>query len=168
MDELIHRPAPAVDDEQKLQYAGIYLLKKLDLKPEDGGLVLPVVLPSDLTPLDEVLQDLALHDLVEINARKERWQITKQGFAHIAALIDEAEGLVEEFEDEELPAVVAELRRRNLDVFRARFLWGWYVGEFDDLVAFQQRRGVKPVERLWAYYLTSDELYAELARELAS
>jgi hypothetical protein len=38
-------------------------------------------------------------------------------------------------------------------VFRARFLWGWYDGEFDDLIAFQQRRGISPVEKMWAYFL---------------
>jgi hypothetical protein len=51
-------------------------------------------------------------------------------------------------------------------VFRARFLWGWYEGEFDDLVLFQERRGVSPVERLWAFYLMSDAFWSELAREL--
>ena len=54
---------------------------------------------------------------------------------------------------------------RNLDVFRARFLWGWYSGEFDDLVLFQQRRGVSPVEQFWAFYLTGDDFYRELARD---
>jgi hypothetical protein len=48
---------------------------------------------------------------------------------------------------------------------RARFLWGWYEGEFDDLVLFQQRRGVSAVETLWAYYLMSDAFWTELARD---
>ena len=39
-------------------------------------------------------------------------------------------------------------------------------GELDDLVAFQERRGVTPIERLWAFYLMSDEFYAELAKDL--
>ena len=81
--------------EEKLVYAGIYLLKKMDLKPEDGGLVLPVVLPHEFAPLDEVLQELALAGFVAINRRKERWEITKAGFAHIGALIDEAEALID-------------------------------------------------------------------------
>ena len=50
---------------------------------------------------------------------------------------------------------------------RARFLWGWYEGEFDDLVAFQERRGVTPVERMWAFYLTSDAFWDELAKDIA-
>ena len=167
MDELIKRPGCVIHDEQKLAYAGIYLLKKMDLDPKDGGMVMPVVLPSELAPLDEVLQDLALSGLIEINARKERYDLTKAGIAHIGTLIDEAEALVDEFDDQELPQVLAELRRRHLDVYRARFLWGWYVGEFDDLLAFQQRRGVSPVERFWAYYLLGDDFYNNLALDLA-
>ena len=85
----------------------------------------------------------------------------------LATLIDEATDLIDEFDDDELPEVVAELRRRNLDPLRARFLWGWYDGEFDDLLEFQRQRGVAEPQPLWAYYLTDDEFYAELARDLA-
>ena len=151
--------------EEKLLYAGIHVLKKMDLKPEDGGLVLPAVLPHELEPLDEVLQELAVAGFVAINRRKERWEITKSGFEHIGALIDEAEALIDEFDDQEPEEMLAELRRRRLDPFRARFLWGWYQGEFDDLVLFQQRRGVEPVERSWADYLVSDAFYDNLALE---
>ena len=83
----------------------------------------------------------------------------------LGALIDEAEALIEEFDDAELEEAVAELRARRLDVFRARFLWGWYDGEFDELVKFQQRRGITPVEKLWAFYLLSDAFYDELAKD---
>jgi hypothetical protein len=151
--------------QEQLVYAGIYVLKKLDLKPEDGGLVLPAPLPHELEPLDQVLQELALTGLVAINRRKERWEITRAGLAHVGALIDEAEALIDEFDDQEPEQMLAELRRRRLDPFRARFLWGWYQGEFDDLVLFQQRRGVEPVERSWADYLVSDAFYDNLALE---
>lgn len=157
---------PVISDEQKHTYAALYLLKKLDLAPEDGGLDLPVVLPSELSPLDETLQQLAVDGLIVINARKNRYELTAQGIAHLGNVIDEAEALVDEFDDYEVEDAIRELRARNLDVFRARFLWGWYEGEFDDLVLFQERRGVSPVERLWAFYLMSDEFWAELAREL--
>jgi hypothetical protein len=151
--------------EDKLRYAGMYLLKKMDLKPEDGGLVLPAVLPHELEPLDEVVQELALAGFVELNRRKERWEITKAGFAYIGALIEEAEALIDEFDDQEPAEMLAELKRRRLDPFRARFLWGWYQDELDDLVLFQQRRGVEPVERSWADYLVSDAFYDNLALE---
>lgn len=172
MSELVKREAGALvggeglDDESKQFYAGLYLLKKLDLKAADGGMELPVVLPSELSPLDEVLQEMAVADLVKINSKRGRWELTQAGLALLADCIDEAEALIEEFDDEELPDVLAELERRRLDVFRARFLWGWFDGEFDDLVAFQRQRGVSPVETLWAFYLTSDAFYAELARDL--
>ena len=164
--ELMNRPGAAISDEDKQAYVGLYLLKKLDLKPADGGLALPVVLPSELAPLDEALQQLAVDDRVVINAKTGHWNLTKQGIAHLGEHIDEAAALVDELDDLELADAIAELRTRNLDVFRARFLWGWYEGELDDLVRFQEQRGTKPVETFWAYYLVGDELWRELARDL--
>jgi hypothetical protein len=165
--ELVKRETDAlIDEETRQTYVGLYVMKKMDLKPQDGGLEMPVVLPSELSPLDEVLQNLGVADLVKINSKKGRWELTKAGSAYLAQHIDEAEELIEEFEEDELPDVVAELQRRNLDPLRARFLWGWFDGEFDDLVVFQQRRGVTPVETLWAFYLTSNDFYAELAKDL--
>lgn len=167
MDEYYRRPGNAVSDEQKLTYAGMYMLKKLDLDPKEGGMHVPLLMPPELTPLDEVMHALLFDELVEIDRRKERYQLSKKGIDHIGRLIDEAEALIDEFDDDEMEDVVAELRRRNQDVFRARFLWGWYEGEFDDLVLFQQRRGITPVERLWAYYLLDDAFYNELAKDIA-
>jgi hypothetical protein len=164
--DLVRRPLAVIDDDKKQTYAGLWLLKKLDLKPKDGGMDIPVVLPSELAPLDEVLQQLAVDGLLEINAKKGRWELTRQGLDYLGRTIDEATDLFDEFEEAEVEEMVDELRRRNLDPFRARFLWGWWEGELDDLVAFQERRGVTPVERLWAFYLMSDEFYAELAKEL--
>jgi hypothetical protein len=165
--ELTHRPGTAISDEEKQTYVGLYLLKKLDLKPEDGGISFPVVLPSELSPLDEPLQQLAVDGHVVINQKKNRWDLTKQGLAYLAAHIDEATELIDEFDDDELEDVLAALRSRNLDLFRARFLWAWYEGEIDDLVLYQERRGIKPVERLWAFYLMGDDFWSDLARELA-
>ena len=48
----------------------------------------------------------------------------------------------------------------------ARFLWGWYDGEFDDLVLFQEQRGASPVERMWAFYLTGDDFWREIAKDI--
>lgn len=157
---------PTLTEEQKLVYAGIWLLKKLDLEPKDGGMEVPLHLPSELGPLGEVLAELQGQGFVQLHKRKERWELTKAGIAYLGELIDEAAALVEEFEDAELEDVVRALRRRGLDVFRALFVWEWYTGELDDLVLFQQRRGIEPVETLWAYYLLSDEFYAALARAI--
>ena len=164
--ESLRRPGAAISDDEKQTYVGLYLLKKLDLRPEDGGMTLPVVLPSELSPLDEVLQQLAVDDYVVINAKTGNWDLTKQGIVYLGEHIDEAAALVDELDDKELADAIAELRARNLDVFRARYLWGWYEGEFDDLVRFQERRGTQPVERLWAFYLVSDVLWRDLARDI--
>ncbi|KYG08908.1 hypothetical protein BE21_20890 [Sorangium cellulosum] len=161
------RRQPIVSREQKLVYAGIYVLKKMDLKPADGGMEFPIVLPPELSPLEDVLQELVNADLVEVNRRKARFEVTKKGLAYLGEIIDEAEALVDEFDDESLEDAVAELRRRNVDVLRARFLWGWYDGELDDLVLFQQRRGATPVEPWWADYLMSDAFYEALKSDYA-
>jgi hypothetical protein len=165
LEEYHRKPGCVVSEEQKLAYTGMYLLKLMDLKLEDGGIVVPLLLPSELTPLDDALQTLLYEDRIAMNRRKERYDITKKGHAYLSSLIHEAEAMIDEFADAELEDTVRVLEARNLDVFRARFLWGWYEGEFDDLVLFQQRRGAVPVESLWAFYLMSDEFYNELAKD---
>lgn len=161
------RPNTAIDDEAKQTYVALWLLKKLDLRAEDGGMELPVSLPPELSPLDEPLQQLAVDGLVEINRKKGRYDLTEKGIAHLGRVIDEASDLVDELDDLELGEALAQLRASGRDVFRARFLWGWFDGELDDLVLWQEQRGLRPVETLWAFYLTGDALWSELARELA-
>ncbi len=156
----------AVTEEQKQTYAGMYVLKKMDLKPKEGGMVFEVILPHELSPLDDVFQRLLYQNYVRVN-RKNRYEITEQGYAYIRALIDEAEAYVDEFDDEEVEDMVEELRARNIDVFRVRFLWGWYQNEFDDLSLFQERRGMSPVETLWAIFLLDDGFYDNLALDIA-
>lgn len=153
-------------DDDILTYAGIYVLKKLDLRPEDGGIELPVVLPHAYQPLDRVLEQLTLDGYVEIDRKRGRYQLTARGVEYIGTLIDEAEAHIEELDELEIDEVMRRLRSRNLDPMRVRFLWGWYQGEIDDLVLFQQRRGVEPVERDWAMFLLSPQLYAELGKDL--
>ncbi|MGE0546600.1 MAG: hypothetical protein AB7O24_24070 [Kofleriaceae bacterium] len=157
---------PVIDEDQKTTYAGIWLLKKIDLDPKDGGIEMPVVLPAELSPLDEVLQQMAVDDLISINAKKGRYELTKKGIAYLGKLQDEASDLIDEFEDAETDEVIEELRARNLDPFRAMFLWYWFDEEIDDLVVFQERRGVTPVERMWAFYLMGDEFWRELAKDI--
>lgn len=152
--------------EQKHSYIALYLLKKLDLPAKEGGMDIPVVVPSELAPIDDHLQDMAVSGYVEIDVKKGLWKLTKAGIEYLRAVIDEAADLVDELDELELHEAIAELEARNLDVFRARFLWGWFEGEFDDLVLFQERRGVKNIERMWAFYLTSDDFFLELQKEL--
>jgi hypothetical protein len=155
-----------ITEDEKLTYAGIYLLKLLDLSPEDGGIEIPVVLPHELQPLDPVLDRLLLEELIEIDRKRGCYRLAERGTEHVGTLIDEAEALIEELDERPADEIVETLRRRNLDPLRVRFLWGWYQGELDDLVLFQQRRGVEHVERDWALYLVSDDFYQELARDL--
>jgi hypothetical protein len=154
-----------ISDDQKQTYAGIYVLKKLDLKPADGGLELPVLLDGIYSPLESVLERLVIQGHLQIDRKKQRYTITKSGYNYISELIDEAEAVIDEFDEWEVADMVAELHARNLDPLRARFLWGWYQGEFDDLVLYQQRRGVDPVEYEWPLYVTSDAFYADLERD---
>jgi hypothetical protein len=159
----------SLPDDKKYSLASLYLLKKMDLKPKEGGMVFPSVLPNELSPLDDVFQHMALDGLVEIDKRtfgEDRWKMTKAGTERLRGVIDEAGAMIDEFDDDEVEEAIAELRSRNLDVFRARFLWGWFEGEFDDLVMFQERRGVSPVERMWAIYLTGDDFWAEIAKDI--
>ncbi len=156
----------AVTHEQKLSYAGIYVLKKMDLKPADGGVALPVIMDAFHSPLEETAERLVMQGHLAIDRKTQRYTITKLGYRHIGTLIDEAESIIDEFNDWETVDMVAELRARNLDPLRARFLWGWYEGEFDDLVVFQERRGISPVEPDWPAFITSDEFYANLDLDL--
>lgn len=156
----------SVTHEQKLTYAGIYALKKMDLKPADGGISMPVVLDAALSPLEEALERLVMQGYLEIDRKAQRYKITKLGLKYIGGLIDEAEAIIDEFDEWETADMVAELERRNLDPLRARFLWGWYQDEFDDLVQFQQRRGIDPVEPDWAAVVTGDSFYDNLTLDL--
>lgn len=155
-----------ITETAKQTYAGMYVLKMLDLDKDDGGVTLPVVLPHDWYALESTIEQLVIDELLEIHRRKGQYQLTKKGIAYIGTLIEEAEAYIEEFDDDETEEVVAELRRRNLDPLRVRFLWGWYQGEFDDPVEFQRRRGMSPVENDWASFLLSDGFYENLALDL--
>ena len=59
----------AVTHEQKLSYAGIYVLKKMDLKPADGGIALPVIMDALLSPLEEVVERLVMQGHLAIDRK---------------------------------------------------------------------------------------------------
>ncbi len=153
-----------ITESQKLTYAGMYILKKLDLKPKDGGAEIRVMAPENGS-IEDILDHLQLRGYIEVG-RKNRYQLTQAGKDYIGALIDEAEHLIDEFDDEEVEDMLEELAARNMDVFRVRFLWGWYQGEFDDVVLFQQRRGFSEIEHAWQEFVTDDAFYQNLALEL--
>lgn len=155
-------------DPTRLDLAGIYLLKKLDLEPKDGGIDIPLALPRELDPLDPVLESLVLGGWVVMDRKKGKYLLTADGIDRIGNLIEEAEHYIDEFDEQEADEVVAEVLRRRLDPLRVRFLWGWYQNEFDDLVLWQQRRGLAEVETSWADYLVDSRFWDELASELVA
>lgn len=167
-DELVQRPNTAISDEAKARYIGMQLLRLLDIDLKDGGIRFPAVPDGALVALDEPLQQLGVEGYAQINVKKGTWELTKAGITYLGTLIDEASDLVDELDELETDDAIRALQTRGLDVFRARFLWGWFEGEFDDLAMWQERHGVEPVERLWSFYLTGDELWNELAKELAA
>ena len=168
-----------ISEDQKQLYAEMILLKTLDLGPEGGGQEIPRELPRELAPLQPLLEELRYKGLIDVVVKKrgalaalrgkpkeEAYALTPAGVEHVGRLIDEAESYASDLEDLEIPEIVAYARERRLDPLRIRFLWGWYHGELDDLALFQERRSISPVERLWAYYLTSDDFWRELASDL--
>ncbi|MBX7078027.1 MAG: hypothetical protein K1X88_02500 [Nannocystaceae bacterium] len=153
-------------DDTRRTLAGLYLLKKLDLEPADGGLQFPLVLPRELEPIEPVLEQLVIDGLLAMDRKKGQYRLTPAGVDAIGNHIDEAEHYVEEFDGMPVETLVPELLRRRLDPLRVRFLWGWYQNEFDDLLLWQQRRGLAEIEHDWADYLVGDAFWSELLSEL--
>lgn len=104
--------------------------------------------------------------LLEIDRKKQRYKLTRAGLDTIAVLIDEIEQIIEEFDEAEIDETIRTLRARGRDVLRVRFLWGWYDGEFDDVVAYQRRRGLHPIEVDWPAFITSPAFFEDLAQDL--
>ena len=156
-----------VSEDQRHAYVALFVLKLLDVAPEEGGRRMPVMLPPDLAAFEPTLERLAVEGLLQIDRKGGEYRLTQRGIDAIGVHIDEAEGYIEAFDDVEVAQMLVELRRRNVDPMRVRFLWGWYQGEFDDPVLFQQRRGVGQVESDWATYVLSDAFFDALAEDFA-
>jgi len=169
-----------LSEEQKQTYIELLLLKLIDLDGAgEGGKELPVDLPRELAPLQTYLQELRFRGLLEVKAKPRKflavltgkpktqvYKLTAEGLDYLARMIDEADSYIADYDDLEVPELVEAAQADKLDPVRIRFLWGWCQGEFDDLVLFQERRGIKPVEQLWAYYLTSDDFFTEVLSDL--
>ncbi|MGH1344779.1 MAG: hypothetical protein ACRBN8_24680 [Nannocystales bacterium] len=155
-----------LSEDQRRTYVELFVLKLLDLSPEDGGVAMPVLLPSALAAFEPTLEGLAVQGLVAIDRKLGEYRLTSTGIDRLGLHIDEAEGYIEAFDDMEVLQMLAVLRQRNIDPMRVRFLWGWYQGEYDDPVLFQQRRGAAEVETDWAAYIQSDAFFAAIAQDL--
>jgi DNA-binding PadR family transcriptional regulator len=147
---------------QKLAFAGIYLLKKLDLPTEDGGVELSSALAEDGSVLAPVLAQLEQQRFVERVGDPPLFELTDAGLEHLEALMEEAEALVPSDAELETDDAIHVHEHRGLRSLRERFLWSWYRGELDDLVGYQRARGLEPVDTSWARFLLSDALYEAL------
>lgn len=169
----------SVTEEKRQVYSELIVLKLMDVGPDDGGVEFPRDLPSELSPLQTILEELRFKGLIEIVAKKrgalaamrfkakeEVYALTPAGVEHLGRVIDEAEGYVTEYDEMDTADMIADAQSKKRDPVRIRFLWGWFEGEFDDLALFQERRDIEPVERLWAYYMTSNEFWAEVVKDL--
>lgn len=147
---------------QKHTFAGIYLLKKLDLPPEDGGVALSSTLAEDVSALAPVLEQLAQQGLVESAGDPPLYALTHAGLEHLDALMDEAEALAPTDAALQTDDAIHAHEHQGLRSLRERFLWSWYRGELDDLVGYQRARALEPLEASWARFLLSDALYDTL------
>ena len=119
----------SIPADQQEYYAGLWVMKKLDLQPKDGGITLEVPLESQYAFAEPVIDRLTVDGYLSIDEKRGVYAVTDAGRTMTRHIIDEAEGYVTEFDDEETEDMIVQLRRRNIDVFRVRFLWGLYVGE---------------------------------------
>lgn len=149
--------------DQMLSYAGMWILKMLDIGPANGGIKIEVPLASEHIMAEEVIDYLYNMGYIDIQTEKYSYAITDKGFHYIREIIAEAEAIIDEFIDVDTEEMIRIYQNRNLDIFRARFLWGLYDGEFDNVVQFQQKRGFREIERNWSIFITSDAFYKNLA-----
>ena len=142
-----------------VKYAGMLILKKLDpMAPPEARYDFNIPLEGLDQILEPVLDDLYNRGFVEIDTAKAKYVLTPKGDQYIQTLIDEAEWYISKYQEFEPKTRVAIMKNDGVNLLRARFLWGWYDGEFDDLEAFQEERGITPV-RPWQEFLVSKEFY---------
>ena len=153
-------------EQQKLTYAGMWLIKKMDIGPKQGGFDVEVPLEGEYKFAEQIIDKLYFDKYIEIDPKKAKYILTERGISYIGRIINEAEDLIETYEDYETYEMVEELEERNLDVFRARFLWGLYDGEFDDIIEFQEKRGFQHIEESWSAFIMSDDFFDNLILDI--
>jgi len=144
-----------------MKYAGMYLLKKIDLPPEEGGHVFEVPLSGLDEHLEPILDDLLFHDLIDIDSVSTRYALTKDGNDYVAKLIDEIEDYIDDYDEYDATTKVNLMKKNNINPLRARFLWGLYDGEFDDFEDWQDEWNFPSDQRSsdWRDMITKKEFY---------
>jgi hypothetical protein len=117
-----------LSEEKKQAWIELMLLKWMDLAPDEGGKVFPVELPYELDPIQPYLQELRFRGLIEVaakprgalgalrgKAKEEFYRLTQAGLDYLGRVIDEAEGIVNVFDDMEVDEIREEAMARGLD-----------------------------------------------------
>ncbi len=151
-----------ISESHKLTLAGLYLLKKIDLPAEDGGLELSAPLAEDLAALAPALERLEQQGLVERVGEPPAYALTDAGLDHLEGVMEEAEALIPSDAGLDEDDALETHAHRGLRGLRERFLWAWYIGELDDLAAYQRASGRAPIDGHWARFLLADALYESL------
>ena len=156
--------ANAKANQEIIKYAGIYLLKMMEAEPPP----FQVPLSSQDESLEPILDDLLFRELILIDPEKSAYQISQKGVEYVDSLIDEIEGYIDEYQDFEPATRVNLMKRDHVNPLRARFLWGLYDGEFDDLVEWQDQSQFSPSEIKinWRQIITSKEFYDYLFEDI--
>ncbi len=144
-----------------MKYAGMYVLKLIDLPPKEGGHIFEVPLALEDEHLEPVLDDLLFHGLIDIDTVRTCYVLTQDGRNYVDKLIGEVEAYIDKYQEFEPTTKVNLMRRDNINPLRARFLWGLYDGEFDDLNEWQDNWQINPAERVddWRFVITRKEFY---------
>ncbi len=149
-----------------VNYAGIYILKKMDISDDSGGHVFEVPLSGIDEHLEPVMDDLLFNDLVKIDTVNICYKISDKGRDYIDSLIDEIEGYIDRYEDFDPQAKVNLMKRDRVNPLRVRFLWGLYDGEFDDFNQWQDNLGITDKIKDWQTIIVKKEFYDILFEEI--
>lgn len=151
-----------------MKYAGLFILEKIDVGPEEGGHRFEVPLMGIDEHMEPILDDLMFHDLLDIDSENTCYTITDQGYKYIQDIIKEAENYLNKYQDFEPTTRVNLMKRDRINPLRARFLWGLYDGEFSDIKKWQDDRGIIPEEQVedWRDFITKKEFYDILFEEI--
>ncbi|MDH5681585.1 MAG: hypothetical protein OEZ36_08360 [Spirochaetota bacterium] len=151
-----------------MKYAGMYILKRLDLPAEEGGHAFEVPLAGLDEHLEPILDDLMFHNLIEIDENAVRYALSDEGRGYVDKLIVEIEGYIDKYQEFEPTTRVNLMKRDRINPLRARFLWGLYDGEFDDFELWQENWEVPATEKLsdWRDVITKKEFYDMLFEDI--
>ncbi len=151
-----------------MKYAGLYILKMVDLPPEEGGHLFEVPLSGLDEQMEPILDDLFFHNLIEIDTDKARYALSQDGSDYVDKIVAEVEDYIDKYQEFDPATKVSLMRRDKMNPLRARFLWGLYDGEFDDFNEWQENWNIDPTQRKedWQDVITSKDFYDMLFEDI--